>query len=62
LAEFGAIVTAPPLLRIEKGGSCFGEPTLACKSPRPVLPIVTPALAVDLGAALKFKLGGDTVT
>lgn len=60
-AEFGGIANAAPLLGIEKGGVCFGEPTVTCKSPLPVLPIVTVALAVALGTALKFKLRGETV-
>ena len=60
-AEFGGIATAAPLLRIEKGGVCSGEPIVTCKSPSPVLPIVTDALAVALGTALKFKLCGETV-
>jgi len=60
LLEFGAIVSAPPLVRIENGGSCFGAPTLTCKSPEPLLRIVKLAVAVEFGAALKCKVRGDT--
>jgi hypothetical protein len=61
LLEFGAIVRAPPLLRIEKGGLWPGEPTLACRTPGPVLPIVILALAVEFGAARNFRLRWETV-
>ena len=54
--ELAGIVAAPPLLRIENGGSCFGAPTLTCKTPLPVLRIVMLAVAVALGAARKFTV------
>ena len=60
LLERGGIVSAPPLLTIENGGSCFGAPTLTCKSPVPLLRIVKLAVAVEFGAALKCNVRRDT--
>ena len=60
LDEPGPTAIAPPSSS-ENGGSCNGTPTLACKSPRPVLPIVILALAVAWGAALKLPESGFTV-
>ena len=58
--ELAGMVSAPALLRMENGGSLFGEPTLTCKVPLPVSRIVMLAVAVAPGAAWKFKVCGDT--
>jgi hypothetical protein len=58
--ELDGIVVAPPLLRIENGGSCFGAPTSTCKTPDPLLLMVMLAVAVEFGAALKCNVRGDT--
>jgi len=58
--EFEGIVSAPPSLRIENGGLCFGAPMLTCRTPEPVLRIVKLAVAVAPGAALKCNVWGDT--